>query len=74
MCVITAQKASLMRNFLKPNERAKKERNYKFARGTTAVLDEKVIKREEISKYVAVQELSSDEELVVVEKMDVDTE
>ena len=73
VCVITEQKTTLMRNFMKPNERGRKERSYKFARGTTAVLNEKVIKREEISKYVTVQELSSDEDVVVVEKMDVDS-
>ena len=73
VCVITEQKTTLMRNFLKPNERSKKERSYKFPRGTTAVLDEKIITKEEISKYVTVQELSSDEDMVVVEKMDVDS-
>ena len=73
VCVITEQKTTLMRNFMKPNERGRKERSYKFPRGTTAVLNEKIITREEISKYVTVQELSSDEDMVVVEKMDVDT-
>ena len=73
VCVITEQKTTLMRNHLKPNERGKKERSYKFPRGTTAVLNEKVITRAEISKYVTVQELSSDEDVVVVEKMDVDS-
>ena len=72
VCVITEQKTTLMRNHLKPNERGRKERSYKFPRGTTAVLNEKVITRAEISKYVTVQELSSDEDVVVVEKMDVD--
>ena len=73
VCVITAEKATLMRNHLRPNERARKERDYKFARGTTAVLDKKVITRAEISKYATVHELSSDEDMVVVEKMDVDS-
>ena len=72
VCVITAEKTTLLRNFERPNERGRKERNYRFPKGTTAVLGEKVITREEISKYVTVQELSSDDDVVVVEKMDVD--
>ena len=43
-----------------------------FKTGTTAVLNEKIITKEEISKYVMVQELSSDDDVVVVEKMDID--
>lgn len=35
-CVITATHTEMLRNFVKPNERAVKERNYKFRRGTTA--------------------------------------
>lgn len=70
VCVITADKATLLRNYLKPNVRGRKERDYKFPKGTTAVLNEKVITREEISKYVIVQELESED--VVVEKMDID--
>lgn len=76
VCVITENKTTLMRNFLKPNQREKKERSYKFPKGTTAVLNEKIITREEISKYVTVHELTADDSsensLVVVEKMDVD--
>ena len=73
VCVITAEKTTLLRNYIKPNERGVKERDYKFKRGTTAVLDERVITKAEIRKYVTVQELSSDDDVVVVEKMDVDT-
>ena len=73
ICVITEQKTTLMRNYIRPNERAKKERNYRFERGTTAVLNEKIITREEISKYVTVHELSSEDSVVVVERMDVDS-
>lgn len=73
VCVITAQKTTLMRNYVKPNERGRKEKSYKFERGTTAVLNEKIITREEISKYATVHELSSDDDVVVVEKMDVDS-
>jgi 20S proteasome subunit beta 2 len=75
VCVIEKEKPTqLMRNYLRPNERVKKERNYKFAKGTTAVLNEKIITKEEVGRYVTVQELGSDSEssLVVVEKMDVD--
>ena len=72
VCVITSEKATLLRNYIRPNERGRKERSYKFPKGTTAILNEKIITRDEISKYVTVQELSSDDDVVVVEKMDVD--
>ena len=72
VCVITSEKTTLLRNYIRPNQREEKQRSYKFARGTTAVLNEKVITKEEISKYVTVQELSSDDDVVVVEKMDID--
>jgi len=76
VCVIEKDKPTqLMRNYIRPNERAKKERNYKFARGTTAVLNEKVITKEDIGRYVTVHEIGSgsdSDSLVVVEKMDVD--
>lgn len=72
VCVITAEKTTLMRNHIKPNQREEKQRSYKFQRGTTAVLNEKIITREEISKYVTVHELSSEDDVVVVEKMDID--
>lgn len=73
VCVITAEKTTLMRNHITPNERDQKQRSYRFKRGTTAVLNEKLITRDEISKYVTVHELSSDDDVVVVEKMDIDT-
>ena len=74
VCVITESKTTLMRNYRTDNQRLKKERDYKFARGTTAVLNEKIITREEISKYVTIHEQtdSDDSSTVVVEKMDVD--
>lgn len=72
VCVITQEKTTLLRNYIKPNEREKKQRSYKFIRGSTAVLDEKIITREEISKYATVHELSSDDDVVVIEKMDID--
>ena len=72
VCVITEDKATLLRNYITPNQREQKQKSYKFARGTTAVLAEKIITKEEISKYATVQELSSDDDVVVVEKMEVD--
>ena len=79
VCVIEKGKPTqLLRNYIKPNERVKKERNYKFARGTTAYLNQKIITKEEIGRYVTVHELGSgvgsdSDSLVVVEKMDVDS-
>lgn len=74
VCVIEKDKPTkLLRNYMKPNERGQKERNYKFPRGTTAWLDQKVITKEDVGRYVTIQELSSDEDTVVVEKMDVDS-
>ena len=72
VCVITEDQTTLMRNFIQPNKREKKQRSYQFKRGTTAVLKEKVITREEISKYVTVHEVE-DVEDQVGEKMELDT-
>lgn len=72
VCVITQEKTQLLRNYKTPNVRAQKERNYKFARGTTAILNEKIIRREDISKYVTVHEIKDDGEGAVAEKMEVD--
>ncbi|KAF1984054.1 N-terminal nucleophile aminohydrolase [Aulographum hederae CBS 113979] len=72
VCVITQEKTTLMRNYITPNERSKKLRNYRFQRGTTAVLNEKVMTKEDITKYVTVHELEDDKETAVAEKMDVD--
>lgn len=72
VCVITADKATLMRNYITPNTREPKERNYRFKRGTTAVLKQKVITREDISKYVSVHELKDEMAVAAGEKMDVD--
>jgi 20S proteasome subunit beta 2 len=72
VCVITPEKATLMRNYITPNTREKKLRNYKFPIGTTAVLNEKVITKEDISKYVTVHELDDPDVEGTAEKMDVD--
>lgn len=74
VCVIEKDKPTqVLRNYMKPNERGEKERNYKFAPGTTAWLDQKIITKEDVGRYVTVQELPSDEGVVVAEKMDVDS-
>jgi len=73
VCIITNEKATLLRNHITPNVREKKMRNYKFPKGTTAVLNEKVITREDISKYVTVHELEDDSVVASAEKMEVDS-
>lgn len=71
VCVITPEKTQLLRNYITPNVREKKMRDYKFPRGTTNVLAQKIITKEEISKYVTVEDIG-DGEAGVGEKMDVD--
>lgn len=73
VCVITEEKTTLMRNFRTPNQRAQKKRAYKFERGTTAVLNEKVITRDDITKLVTVHELGDDMPGGAAEVMDVDS-
>jgi len=73
VAVITEEKTTLMRNHITPNVREKKQRNYRFQPGTTAVLNEKIITREEISKYVTVHELQDDSVTATAETMDVDS-
>lgn len=72
VAVITSEKTTLLRNYITPNQRESKRRNYRFPKGTTAVLNEKLITREEISKYVTVHEVKDDGEGAAAEKMDVD--
>ncbi|KAF2641416.1 N-terminal nucleophile aminohydrolase [Massarina eburnea CBS 473.64] len=73
VAVITEEKTTLMRNHITPNVRVPKQRNYRFEKGTTAVLNEKVITREEVSKYVTVHELQDDSVTATAETMDVDS-
>ncbi|CAD0087352.1 unnamed protein product [Aureobasidium vineae] len=73
VCVITAEKTTLLRNYITPNKREQKMRNYRFQRGTTAVLNEKIITRQDISKYVTVHELSDNDAGQAAEKMEVDS-
>ncbi|KAF2149893.1 proteasome subunit beta type-9 precursor [Myriangium duriaei CBS 260.36] len=74
VAVITQEKTTLLRNYITPNVREKKQRTYKFQRGTTAVLNEKIITREDITKYVTVHEVGEEEGPggQVVEQMEVD--
>lgn len=72
VAVITPDKTTLMRNYKTPNTRQPKQRNYRFPKGTTAVLNEKVITREEISKYVTVHELQDEGVTATAETMEVD--
>ncbi|KAI6916167.1 Proteasome subunit beta [Hortaea werneckii] len=71
VCVITPEKTQMLRNYITPNVREKKMRDYKFPRGTTAVLNEKIIKKEDISKYVTVQDIGETGEKGVGERMEV---
>ena len=68
VAVITKDKTTLKRNFIKPNEKSAKLQSYKFPKGTTNVLNEKIIKKDELRRYVSVTEVP-----VEGEKMDVDT-
>ena len=70
IAIIKKDMTTLKRGYVQPNERSKKQKSYVFKRGTTAVLNEKIIRREELSKYVTVHELET--ETAVGEKMDLD--
>ncbi|EPS36385.1 hypothetical protein H072_10087 [Dactylellina haptotyla CBS 200.50] len=59
VCVITPEKATLMRNYITPNVRVPKELNYRFERGTTAVLQEKIIQKDELRRYITVTEVDA---------------
>lgn len=74
VCVIEKDKPTqMLRNYIRPNERGQKDRNYRFPRGTTAYLNQKVISKEEMRKYVTIEEVSGDKNLESGEKMEVDT-
>ncbi|PWW75785.1 N-terminal nucleophile aminohydrolase [Tuber magnatum] len=57
VCVITPEKATLMRNRITPNERVPKEMSYKFTRGTTGYIKEMVIEKKDLKKYVTIVDL-----------------
>jgi 20S proteasome subunit beta 2 len=67
VAVITKDKTVLHRGYVKPNERSAKLKSYIFPKGTTAVLNEKIIRKDQIGRYVSVHELPTEE------KMDVDS-
>jgi 20S proteasome subunit beta 2 len=68
VCVIEKDKPTqLLRNYMKPNERGEKERNYRFPKGTTAYLNEKIISKEDMRKYVTVEDVSGDASLMEVD-------
>ena len=52
-CIITANQTEMLRNVEMPNQRVKKERDYKFRRGTTAW------KKEDIRKLIIDESVSS---------------
>jgi len=70
VAIITKDKTTLKRGYVKPNERTAKTQSYKFPVGTTAVLNEKIIRKGDIGRYVDIQELPVEGE---GEKMDVDS-
>ncbi|UNI14647.1 Proteasome endopeptidase complex [Purpureocillium takamizusanense] len=57
VAIITKDKTTLKRNFIKPNEKSAKLQSYAFPKGTTAVLNEKIIQKNDIGRYVSVQEV-----------------
>lgn len=73
VAVITKEKTTLLRNYITPNVREKKMRDYRFKKGTTAVLNEKILMKEDIAKYVTVHELKEDDVGAAGEKMDIDS-
>lgn len=74
VCVIEKdQPTELLRGYITPNDRPEKERNYCFPRGTTAWLDQKVINKKDMEKYVTVETLSGDENLAAGDNMEVDS-
>lgn len=68
VAVITKENTTLKRNYITPNERTAKLQSYAFPKGTTAVLNEKTIKKNDIGRYVSVHEIH-----VEGDSMDVDT-
>lgn len=68
VAIITKDKTTLKRNFLTPNEKVPKLQSYIFPKGTTAVLNEKIIKKSEIGRHLIVKDVPLDDS-----KMDVDT-
>jgi len=72
VAVITQEKTTLLRNYITPNKRVPKLGSYVFPKGTTAVLDEKIIRKEDLGNYITVHELSLSDDGPGGEGMDVD--
>ncbi|TPX16689.1 uncharacterized protein E0L32_003630 [Thyridium curvatum] len=70
VAIITKDKTTLKRNYIKPNERSQKLKSYAFKKGTTAVLNEKIIRKEEIGNFLSIHEIPVGQD---TEKMDVDS-
>lgn len=71
VAVMTKDKTTLLRNYIRPNQRFPKLRNYVFPRGTTAVLNEKVtIRKEDMGNFITVHDLPEQSE--EAETMEVD--
>jgi 20S proteasome subunit beta 2 len=60
VAVFTRDKTTLMRGYITPNERTQKLKSYVFEKGTTAVLNEKIIHKAELSKFIDVHELKEE--------------
>ena len=69
VAIITGDKTTLRRNYIRPNERTQKLKSYAFPKGTTAVLNEKIIRKAELGNFVSVHELTEESG----DKMEVDT-
>lgn len=63
--VIGKDKTTLKRGYLKPNERTEKLKGYIFEKGTTAVLKEKVISKNDLGRFIDIEQVEH-------EHMDVD--
>ncbi|KAL1883878.1 hypothetical protein VTK73DRAFT_7666 [Phialemonium thermophilum] len=73
VAVITTDRTSLLRNYITPNQKAPKLGRYIFPKGTTAVLNQKIIRKDDLGNYVTVHDLPPTEEGETGEKMEVDT-
>ncbi|KAH7368297.1 proteasome component PUP1 [Plectosphaerella cucumerina] len=67
VAIITADKTELKRGHVKPNERSAKLKSYAFQKGTTAVLNEKIITKNDIGRYVSVEEVPVSSEAMEVD-------
>ncbi|KAK4229756.1 nucleophile aminohydrolase [Podospora fimiseda] len=72
VAIITPEKTILKRNYIKPNERTQKLKSYVFPKGTTAVLNEKIIRKQDIGNFVTIHDLA-EEAPAGGDKMEVDT-